>query len=62
MIDPTLRNFNRFFVESFKFGKIDSTRNYSFKNDMPLVQIKDFNTLIGNKSFFNQPVKKIKCI
>ena len=24
---------------------------------MPLVEIKDFNTLIDNKSFFNQPVK-----
>ena len=25
---------------------------------MTLVEIKDFNTLIDNKSFFNQPVKK----
>ena len=27
---------------------------------MPLVEIKDFNTLIDNKSFFNQPVKNKK--
>ena len=25
---------------------------------MPLVQIKDFNVLIDNKPFFDQPVKK----
>ena len=27
---------------------------------MALVEIKDFNTLIGNKPFFNQPVKSKK--
>ena len=24
---------------------------------MPLIEIKDFNTLIDNKQFFNQPLK-----
>ena len=33
------------------------TRNSFVKYYMPLVEIKDFNALISNKSFFDQPVK-----
>ena len=44
-------------VLSFKNGNNDPTR-YSFdKYYMPLVEIKDFNALIDNKPFFDQPVK-----
>ena len=58
MIDPAFRNINRLFVFSFKNGDDDSTR-YSFdKYYMPLVKIKDFNVLIDNKPFFDQPVEK----
>ena len=58
LIDPTFRNVNRlpvFFL--FKNGDSDPTRNSFDKTYMPLVQIKDFNALIDNKPFFDQPVK-----
>ena len=53
MIDPTFRNVNRFFIFSFKNGEDDPTRDAFDKYYMPLVQIKDFNALIDNKSFFD---------
>ena len=57
MIDPTFRNINRMFVLSFKNGNHDPTRDSFDKYYMPLVEIKDFNVLIDNKPFFDQPVK-----
>ena len=58
LIDPTFRNINRLFVLSFKNGDDDPAR-YSFDQYyMSLVEIKDFNTLIDNNPFFDQPVKK----
>ena len=57
LIDPTFRNINRLFILSFKNGDDDPAR-YSFDEYyMPLVEIKDFNALINNKPFFDQPVK-----
>ena len=57
LIDRTFININRFFLLSFKNGYNDPTR-YSFdKCYMPSVEIKDFNALIDNKPFFDQPVK-----
>ena len=57
LIDPTFRNINRLFVLSLE-NVYDDPRRYSFDwHSMPLVEIKDFNALIGNKSFFDQPVK-----
>ena len=45
------------FIPSFKNGDDDATR-YSFdKYSMPLVEIKDFNAKIGNKTFFDQRIK-----
>ena len=58
LIDPTLRNINKLFVLSFKNYDNDPTRNPFDKYYMPLVEIKDFNALIDNKPFFDQPVKK----
>ena len=56
MIDPTFRNINRLFVLSFKNGNNDPAR-YSFdKYYVLLVETKDFNALIDNKPFFDQPV------
>ena len=49
MIDPTFRNIDRLFVQSFSAGENDPTRNS--------LEIKDFNALIDNKTFFDQPVK-----
>ena len=49
MIDLRFTNFDRLLVQSFKVGENNSARYYFF---MPLVEIKDFDVLIGNKSFF----------
>ena len=57
MIDHTFRNINRLFVQSFKVGENDPTRNYFFKYYIPLVWSKDFNALIDNKPYFGQRVK-----
>ena len=45
------------FVLSFRDGNDNPTRNSFDKYYMPLVEIKDFNTLIDNKPFLDQPVK-----
>ena len=57
LIDLTFRNINRLFVLSFKNGNDDPTKNSFDKYYMPLVEIKDFNGLIDNKPFFDQPIK-----
>ena len=56
-IDPTFRNYNRVFVLSFKNGDNDPTRNYFDEHYMSLVEMKNVNALIKNKSFFDQPIK-----
>ena len=56
LIDPSFRNINRTFVDSFKNGNSDTMRDSFNKYYMPLVEIKDFNALIVNKTFFYQPV------
>ena len=60
LIDPTFRNINRLFVLSFKNGNDNPTKDSFDEYYMPLVEIKDFNALIDNKPFFDQPVKKTK--
>ena len=57
LIDPAFRNINRLSVISFKNGNNNSTRNFFDKYCMLLVEIKDFNALIKNIPFFDQPVK-----
>ena len=57
MIDPAFRNINRLFSLSFKNGISDPARDSFEKYYMSLVEIKDFNALIDNKTFFNEPVK-----
>ena len=59
IFDPRFRNINIFFVLSFK-NTNDYSRLSFDKYYMPLVEIKDFNVLIGNKPFFDQPVKTNK--
>ena len=58
MIDPRFRNINRLFVLLFKNGDDDPARNYFHVYNTSLVKIKDFNVLIDNKPFYDQPVKK----
>ena len=57
MIDPTFRNVNKLLVLLIKNGDDDTTRNNFYKYYMPLVESKDFNPLIVNKPFFDQPTK-----
>ena len=60
LFDPTFKNINMLFVLSFKNGNNNPTRNSFDKCCMLMVEIKDFNALIDNKKFFNQPVKNIQ--
>ena len=55
--DPPFRNINRLFVLSFKNGNDDTSRNFFDEYYMPLVKIKNFRTLIDNKSFFDRLIK-----
>ena len=57
LIDPTFRNIHRLFVLSFKNGSNDPTRDSFDKYYMPWVEIKYFNALIDNESFFELQVK-----
>ena len=45
------------FALSLKNGNDDPLRDSLEKSYMPLIEIKDVNTLIDNKPFFDQPVK-----
>ena len=57
LVAPAFRSINRLFVLPFKNGNDDPTRNLFNEYFMPSVEIKDFNVLIDNKPFFDQPVK-----
>ena len=59
LIDPTFTKVNRLFVLSFE-NEEDKT-SFS-KYYVPKVEIKDFNVLIDEKSFFDGPVKKKRSI
>ena len=48
------------FVLSFENGDHDPTINSFDEYYMPLLEIKDFNTLANNEPFFNQPLKNTK--
>ena len=51
MNDPTLRNINILFVLSFEIGGDNSTRDSFDICHITIIEIKDFNALIKNKSF-----------
>ena len=57
LIDPTFKNNNRLFVLSFTNGDDNPTKHSFDQYFMLLVEIKDSNTLIDNKPFFDQLVK-----
>ena len=57
MIDLAFRNINRLFVLSFKNDDDNPARNPFAIYYMSLVEIKDFNALIENTPFFDQPIK-----
>ena len=56
MLEPTSMNINSLFVLSFKNDDNNSTRD-SFKYYRPLIEIKYFNALLYNNSFFDHPSK-----
>ena len=58
LIDPIFTNISRLFVLSFKNGDDNLLRDSFNKYYRPLAKIKDFDELIDNKQFFQQPVKK----
>ena len=60
MINPYFRNIDKLFVFSLKNSDNNPTRNSFVKYYMSLVEIKDFNVLINNRSFFDQPVENKK--
>ena len=57
MIDRTFKNINRLFILSFKNPDNDVGQDSYDKHYLPLVEIKNFNVLIDNKPFFEQPIK-----
>ena len=57
LTDPMFGNINRLFILSFKNGNNDPVRDSFDQYYMPQVEIKDFNVLIDNNPFFDQPVK-----
>ena len=57
LVDPTFRYINRLFVLLFQNGDNDPKRDSFEKYYILLVEIKDFNALINNKPFFDQPGK-----
>ena len=52
MIDPAFRNINMLFVLSFKLGRNMATGNTFNKHYTPLVETKNLNAFIYNKSFW----------
>ena len=54
LIDPTFTKVNRLFVLSFEN---ENDRTSFSKYYVPNVQLKDFNVLIDEKSFFDMPIK-----
>ena len=57
LINSKISSIYILFVLSFKNGDHDPTIKSFCKYCMPLLEIKDFNVLIGKKLFFDQSVK-----
>ena len=59
MFDPKFKNINRFFFLLFKNDDDDSNRYYFNEYYMLLVEIKDFNASINNKSFKKKQTRSV---
>ena len=57
LIDPTFTNVNKLFIFSFERNVIGDNRDSISHYYVPNIEIKDFNVLIDEKSFFDLPVK-----
>ena len=57
VIGPTFSNTNKLFILSFKNGGNNAMRDFYSLYYMPLVKSEDFNAVIDNKPFFDQPIK-----
>ena len=60
MIDLTFGNISMLFVLSFRFGRNMPARYCFSRYYTPLIETKDFDVLIDNKLYFDQPLKKNK--
>ena len=57
LIDPTFTKVNRLFVVSFARNDEGDCRDSFSHYYVPNIEIKDFNVLIDEKSFFGLPAK-----
>ena len=57
MVEPSFQGINRFFVLAFE-GDTKRTSNSSYY--LPNVEIKDYNIMINEENFFDQPIKNNK--
>ena len=57
LIDPTFTNVNKLFIFSFERNVIGDNRDSISHYYVPNIEIKDFNVLVDEKSFFDLPVK-----
>ena len=60
LIDPTFTNINRLFVLPFARDSAGDNRDSFSHYYVPSIEIKDFNVLIDEKSFFGLPLKTKK--
>ena len=58
LINSVLRNINRLLLNFFKTDENEPTTDSFDKHYLSLFEIKDFNILIDNKPFSDQPQRK----
>ena len=59
MVEPSFQGVNRFFVLAFE----NDTHRASYSGYyLPNVEIKDYNVMINEENFFDQPIKNDKVI
>ena len=57
LIEPSFQGVNRLFVLAFKNDKYGTIHDRYY---LPIVEIKDYNTMINGENFFDQPIKNNK--
>ena len=57
LVEPSFQGINRLFVLAFEN---DTYRTSSKRYNLPNVEIKDYNVMIDEKNFFDQPIKNDK--
>ena len=57
LVEPSFQGVNRLFVLAFEN---DDHRISKKRNNLPTVEIKDYNIMINGETFFDQPIKNNK--